>query len=225
MQRQGTTYALVTNTAAGYGKVLSRVLTTDFDAYQELEVSVVSLAPNTQLKLALQMETSPYAEYPLGGVIQSPGIYVRNIPASDTVNLSGTHTYSICLRLNNAGANSAVLDYVRLGVTSTPTVTPTPSPTPVPNTFRPAVNLFIPKQGPLKINYTVQDPTRFRVTVFNLAGQVVRSLVNQDVKGTITGELAWDGKNDNGASVASGVYLIRLETDVYRQNIRVAVVQ
>jgi hypothetical protein len=225
IRRDGTTYAVVSNTASvGFGKALSQVLTTNFDAFSEMGVAVTAMDPGTQLVMGIQMETSPFLEFPIKTIL-SPGIYTQKIPDTNTNSLTGTHTYSISVRINNGGPNSVQLDYVRIGVTSTPTITPTSTPTPVPNTFRPSANLFLPKEGTLKLNYTVQEPTRFRVTVFNLAGQVVRSLKNEDVKGTINGVLEWDGRNDNGAAVASGVYVIRLETDVYRQNIRVAVVK
>jgi hypothetical protein len=226
LQRSGTSLAVMAkvNTATGFGKVLSPLLTTDFNAFQELEVSVTNMDPNTQFILGIQDTNTATGYVQLGGLITAPGLYTRNIPAANN-SLNGVHTYNVDLRIQNFTSNSVTLDFVRVGITSTPTITPTSTATPVPNTFRPSANLFIPKQAPLKINYTVQQPTRFRVTVFNLAGQVVRSLVNEDVKGTISGVLEWDGKNDNGAAAASGVYVIRLETDVYRQNIRVAVVR
>ncbi len=226
IKRQADTLALVANTSAGYGKVLSKILTTDFNAYQELEVKVSDIAPNTKLFLGLQMETAPYTAYDLGAVITSPGVYTRNIPALNTAALSGTHTYSIKLRLDNAGGtNNVTLDYVRLGITSTPTASPTATLTPVTNNFRPAVNLFLPKDGPLKLYYGVERPNKYKITVFNLAGQTIRTLEEKDVTDTIYGSIEWDGKNDAGNWVASGVYIIRLETDVYRQNIRVAVVR
>lgn len=75
-----------------------------------------------------------------------------------------------------------------------------------PNPFNPETNidLFLPKE---------QDVS---LTVFNLLGQQVRTLVNSRLP---AGEhtVLWDGKNDNGASSPSGIYFYRLYTPEFSQ--------
>ncbi|ODS41143.1 MAG: hypothetical protein A7315_02155 [Candidatus Altiarchaeales archaeon WOR_SM1_79] len=50
----------------------------------------------------------------------------------------------------------------------------------------------------------------------NLLGQEVCTLVNED-KPVGCYEVTWDGKNDHGHRVASGVYLYRLESKDFVQ--------
>lgn len=61
------------------------------------------------------------------------------------------------------------------------------------------------------IRYRLQDASQVRVEVFNLRGQLVRSLVRRH---QAAGEYVtrWDGRDDSGRPVSGGVYLIRLKT-------------
>jgi hypothetical protein len=61
------------------------------------------------------------------------------------------------------------------------------------------------------IDYSVAAPGRVTVRVYDLAGRVVRTLVDRDVK---SGEhkVVWDGTTDVGQRAASGVYFVKMET-------------
>ena len=49
------------------------------------------------------------------------------------------------------------------------------------------------------------------VTIMTLSGQVMRSI--SSVTGTAAGDqLAWDGRDENGKLVASGVYLVAVSS-------------
>jgi len=68
-----------------------------------------------------------------------------------------------------------------------------------PNPFNPQTRIeyFIPRDGHIKLE------------IFNLLGQRIRTLVDQiQQKGTHA--VVWDGTNDQGISVSSGVYLYQL---------------
>ncbi len=54
-----------------------------------------------------------------------------------------------------------------------------------------------------------------RLSVFDLAGHVVRTLVDVDQAGG-SHEVEWDGRNDHGDAVASGVYLYALDVGKQR---------
>ena len=69
-----------------------------------------------------------------------------------------------------------------------------------PNPFNPTttLHLHLPTGGPVSL------------TIYNLTGQVIRSLVHQWLEvGYHT--FAWDGRDQHGYPVASGVYLYRLQ--------------
>ncbi len=69
-----------------------------------------------------------------------------------------------------------------------------------PNPFNPLVN----------ISYTITRAGRLEVAVFDLRGRRLRQLHCGPVQG-LRGILQWDGRDDTGRSVASGVYLVRLQ--------------
>ena len=68
-----------------------------------------------------------------------------------------------------------------------------------PNPFNPAT----------KIEYSVQQAGHVTIKVYNLRGEIVRTLVDEQRS---MGEYAavWDGKNDRGSGVASGQYFYQL---------------
>jgi len=62
-----------------------------------------------------------------------------------------------------------------------------------------------------QIQYQLARSAEVRLTIYNLVGQSVRSLVTgEQSAGVHTAE--WDGRSDAGERVESGVYLYRLET-------------
>ena len=71
----------------------------------------------------------------------------------------------------------------------------------VPNPFNPETTI--------RFNLPLSQP--IRLTIFDLAGQTVDILAQTDYpSGYHT--LTWDGRDDDGRAVASGVYLYRLQT-------------
>ena len=69
----------------------------------------------------------------------------------------------------------------------------------------PMPNPFI-AQGLNRVTFRIPEDlggTVVQVKIINAAGVPVRTITNNNI---------WDGKNDNGASVASGVYFYELET-------------
>ena len=53
---------------------------------------------------------------------------------------------------------------------------------------------------------------RVRIQVYDLAGRLVQTLVDQQVRGQIPHEVIWDGTDAQGTRVRSGVYFARLHT-------------
>jgi hypothetical protein len=71
-----------------------------------------------------------------------------------------------------------------------------------PNPFNPetTISFIVPKSGPASLE------------VYNIKGQIVRTLVN-DVREAGKYTVIWNGKDNNGSSVASGLYFYRLTHD------------
>ncbi len=75
-----------------------------------------------------------------------------------------------------------------------------------PNPFNPETNIgfTMPKSGQLKLE------------IFNILGQKVRTLVDQYLKAGHK-VVDWDGKDDSGKEVSSGMYLYRMTTPEFSQ--------
>ena len=61
------------------------------------------------------------------------------------------------------------------------------------------------------IRYRLGEMGKVRLEVYDLQGQKVKTLVDR-YEGTGFYQLEWDGTDANGHSVATGVYLVRLQT-------------
>lgn len=59
------------------------------------------------------------------------------------------------------------------------------------------------------IAFTIDIPRAAKLVIFDAAGRKVSTLLDEDL-GAGTHTVAWDGKNDNGDNVNSGVYFYRL---------------
>jgi subtilisin family serine protease len=62
------------------------------------------------------------------------------------------------------------------------------------------------------------------LVVYNLAGQVVRTLLEGNHSGG-TYEVSWDGRNEQGLQVPSGVYFVKLNAGAFSDSKRVVVVK
>ena len=64
------------------------------------------------------------------------------------------------------------------------------------------------------INYSIPELTDVAINIYDVRGQLVRTLQNgqQSAGGH---SIKWNGKNDDGVPVQSGVYFYRLQTDGY----------
>jgi hypothetical protein len=69
-------------------------------------------------------------------------------------------------------------------------------------------NPFNPKTT---IAYSIAERGLVTLRIYTVSGQLVKTLVNSSQAPRVSGySVEWDGRNDNGAAVASGVYLYRL---------------
>jgi len=77
-----------------------------------------------------------------------------------------------------------------------------------PNPFNPSTT----------IEYSIAEPGPVTLKVYNVAGQLVRTLVDERRAGARASYTAtWDGRGDNGVPVASGVYFYRIVAKNFSQ--------
>ena len=75
-----------------------------------------------------------------------------------------------------------------------------------PNPFNPSTTIM----------FDMRAKGHVSLKIYNVAGQLVRTLVN-GVKDAGHHKLTWDGRNNSGVSVASGVYFYKMETTNFSQ--------
>jgi len=80
----------------------------------------------------------------------------------------------------------------------------------LPNKFAVSPNYPNPFNPTTTINYQLSEATTVRLTIYNVLGQKIRTLVDQAL-GSGFHKAIWDGRSDSGLSVVSGTYIYRFE--------------
>ena len=89
-------------------------------------------------------------------------------------------------------------------------------PSEMPNTYSLAQNYPNPFNPSTTIEFNMADNGHVKVDVFNLLGQHVKTLLDGQAEAGFN-QVQWDGTNNTGESVASGVYFYRLSADNYTE--------
>ncbi len=74
-----------------------------------------------------------------------------------------------------------------------------------PNPFNPTTN----------INYQLKELSKVTLEIFNILGQRIRVLINNQVENPGQYRVMWDGTNGSGNRVATGVYIYRLRANSF----------
>ncbi|MCK4413208.1 MAG: T9SS type A sorting domain-containing protein [Candidatus Eisenbacteria sp.] len=83
----------------------------------------------------------------------------------------------------------------------------------VPTVLRLHPNRPSPFRTTTTIAYDLPAESRVSLRIYDLTGRVMRSLVDDRMQVQGSHEVVWDGRDDAGRPVASGVYLYRMESD------------
>ena len=81
-----------------------------------------------------------------------------------------------------------------------------------------------PTRGELTISFSLAKDSHARLAVYDVAGRLVRTLVNSMTPAGIH-EAVWDGRNSAGSAVGSGVFFYRLEAGEWHSERKVIVLQ
>ena len=140
-------------------------------------------------------------EFTLGDSTQGIGYYHERLNVAD---IDNDGKEELVLERDDASG-----DYVEIWGDGTSVGISGGSPSYSPQTYTLSQNYPNPFNPATKIEYAVQQAGHVTIKVYNLRGEVVKTLVDQNRP---MGEYAavWDGKNDMGSSVASGQYFYQL---------------
>lgn len=81
-----------------------------------------------------------------------------------------------------------------------------------------------PFNGQTTIEYALPEMAKVRLVIYNTLGQMVRKLVDETQSAGYK-HTVWDGRDEHGESVGSGVYFYQLETGQHRFNGRMSLQQ
>jgi len=85
---------------------------------------------------------------------------------------------------------------------------------PIPTSYALDQNYPNPFNAGTVISFALPEAGRVKVTVFNVLGQTVMVLADQEMAAGMQ-RVAWDGRDDNGNSAASGVYFYRISANSF----------
>ena len=86
--------------------------------------------------------------------------------------------------------------------------------TSLPTEFALSQNYPNPFNPTTTIDFKVASAANVNISVFNVLGQRVRNLVDQDLAAG-SYSTTWDGRDDSSQPLASGVYFYRLQSGSY----------
>jgi hypothetical protein len=81
----------------------------------------------------------------------------------------------------------------------------------LPDDYRLAQNYPNPFNPNTTIRYTIPINRRVSIKVYNITGQLVRTLIDNEMANAGTHKVVWNGKNNFGRNVSTGIYLYSLE--------------
>lgn len=93
-----------------------------------------------------------------------------------------------------------------------------------PVTYRLHQNLPNPFNPRTTIRYDLPVDSRVRLRLYDVAGRLIRTLVDGFEQAGARG-VVWEGLDDHGSPVSSGIYIYTLETPEYRASGKLALVR
>ena len=89
-----------------------------------------------------------------------------------------------------------------------------------PKAYRLEQNFPNPFNPSTTIRFSIPEPQRVNLEVYDISGSKVRSLISAQQYQSGNYQIKWDGKDDYGNKVVSGIYFARLDAGRYMQSIK-----
>ena len=159
-----------------------------------------------------RFNTEPFVKYQ--DITANDNTYVDQIP----VHMIGVYEYYVTAKyLNTEGAPTNVVAF------SFPFVSNDENEVPVPVT-KLAQNYPNPFNPTTTISFDLAKAGKVKLNVYNIKGQLVRSLVNEDLYAG-NHKVIWNGTDSRNRRVASGIYYYRLETKDFSKTHRMVLMK
>jgi len=93
-----------------------------------------------------------------------------------------------------------------------------------PRAYNLAQNFPNPFNPQTTIKFDMKAKGHVTLKIYNVAGQLVRTLFN-GVKDAGSYKVTWDGMNNDGSKVASGVYFYKMDTAGYNKTLKMVLLR
>jgi hypothetical protein len=156
--------------------------------------SIIVEDVDSELTYSWQVNGEPQTEITNNLVYEftEPGDYILEVVASD-----GEYQVDTTWQVH-------VEEDVGIGSTIIPQITKLQQN--IPNPFNPET----------VIHYSMKDAGRVKIEIFNIKGEKIRTLVNE-YKNVGYHSTIWNGKDNSGKTVASGMYFYNMRTEKYHK--------
>ena len=94
----------------------------------------------------------------------------------------------------------------------------------IPERFRLYQNYPNPFNPTTTIRYDIVNKARVKLAVYDVSGKLIRTLINE-VQATGERLIVWDGKDDNGQPVSSGIYIYELTAGDLKESKKMALIK
>ncbi|MHB9027328.1 MAG: FlgD immunoglobulin-like domain containing protein [Candidatus Latescibacterota bacterium] len=94
----------------------------------------------------------------------------------------------------------------------------------VPTVYALSQNFPNPFNPTTTIEYSIPKAGHTTLAIYNVAGQKVRTLINESQAASFY-KVVWDGRNDNGESVATGMYFYKLVSGNYSKIVKMTLMK
>ena len=89
----------------------------------------------------------------------------------------------------------------------------------IPSEFALDQNYPNPFNPSTKITYALKEQSNVVLKVFDVLGREIRTLVNEE-QGAGLREVVWDGRNESGHQVSSGIYIYHIQANDYVKSMK-----
>ena len=196
----------------------------------ELVLHILVTEPEQDPMLVLTSGDGKDFQVSLGDQVGEPGVW-QKIPVSlEMLTESGSRLADLSFELSNGSVPFYidnlwfVPEEVSVPVSTEPTAVEISEGDAVPSGYALSQNYPNPFNPETTIRYTLSETGAVHLSLYNVSGQLIRTLVEGE-RAAGSYSVTWDGRDDAGRDVASGMYLGRLEVGGFRSVRKVLLVR